>query len=214
MELADAIRGRRSVRKYTGTSVGKEVLERIIEAGQWAPTACNVQGFHFIVIDQPDVMARIIKGGGAAFLKNTRQAILVLYDNQTDNLEYHDNIQSAAAGIQNMLLTAHDLHVGTCWINHLPRIKYLRTLLSIPSWYDPIALVALGYFDQQPREVPRKRTIGEIVSYNTYAGTLTRAPKNPVLLTLRRLARKAYLYVSVFPPLQKIARKFEKKFDN
>lgn len=214
MELASAIKGRRSVRKYTGVPVEKDVLEKIVEAGQWAPTACNTQGFHFIVIDQPAIIDRIIKGGGAAFLKNARQAVLVLYDNQTDNLEYRDHIQSAAATIQNMLLAAHALNVGTCWINHLPRKKYLRGLLNIPPWYDPIALVALGYFDYQPREVPRRQKVGEIISYNTYAGTLARRPGNTLLLALRRLARRAYLHVSVIPSLQKIARKFEKKFDN
>ncbi|MDO8970881.1 MAG: nitroreductase family protein, partial [Saprospiraceae bacterium] len=99
MELGEAILGRRSVRRYTDEAVPHRVLEKIMEAGRWAPTACNVQGFRFIVIDDPQIFERIIQGGAAGFLKKVRQAILVLYDNQTDNVEYQDYVQSAAAGV-------------------------------------------------------------------------------------------------------------------
>lgn len=214
MELNEAIKGRRSVRKYTATPVEKHVLEQILEAGQWAPTACNVQGFRFIVIDSAEVLDQIVQGGAAAFLKNVKQAVLVVYDNQTDNLEYMDYIQSAAAAIQNMLLTAHALQVGTCWVNHLPRKNYLRTLLNIPACFDPIALITLGYYDYQPREVPRRKNVADIVSYNTYSFAADPKPKDKFRLLVRRLARKLYFHVSGMPIVRKIAGKYEKKFDN
>lgn len=214
MELGEAILGRRSVRRYTDEVVPRGVLEKIIEAGRWAPTACNVQGFRFLVIDDPQVFDRIIKGGAAGFLKKVRQAILVLYDNQTDNVEYHDYVQSAAAGIQNMLLTAHSLKVGTCWVNHLPRKNYLRRVLGIPYYLDPIALVTLGYFDQKTCEMPRRRELSDVVCYNEYSIRETVHPKKRLALIVKRLARKIYFFISAFDFLRKIANRIEKKFEN
>jgi nitroreductase len=214
MDIDEAIRNRRSVRKYSSKQVEKNIIEKIIEAGQWAPTACNFQGYRFIVIDNPELFARITRRGAADFLKDVKQAILVLYDNQTDNFEYKDYIQSASAAIQNMLLKAHALQVGTCWINHLPRKQYLRKLLRIPAYYEPIALIALGYYDKEPSAVPRKKILSQIICYNTFSFDDNHEKKNIILLSIKIIARKIYLYLSVFPFLRKLAGKFEKKFDN
>lgn len=215
MDLNQAIFTRRSVRKYNETPVEKETIKKIIEAGCHAPSACNVQGWHFIVIDDRAIINEILSNGAAAFLKNTRQAIFVVYDNRTDNDEYNDYIQSASACIENMLLMAHSLSVGACWINFLPPKKTVRRILNIPNQYEPIAMISIGYYDQKLNERPRKYTLDQVISWNRFSGTVTenQEKKN---IRLRKIARKIYLHlpVSMKKRLGNLLDKKEKKFDN
>lgn len=213
MELDTALVNRRSVRIYSNKRVEDSVIYQIIEAGTWAPSACNVQGWRFIVIDQKDIFSAILKHGAAAFLKSTNQAILVLYNNNTDNLAYSDHIQSASACIENMLLKAYSLGVGACWINNLPEKKKLRELLNIPKHYDPIALVSIGYAAQSPNPRPRKHALDELVCYNTFSLDRTEG-KGGASLRIKRVARKIYYKLPFKSKLMKFADKFEKKFDN
>ena len=151
--------------------------------------------------------------GAATFLNSAKQAILVLYDNQTDNVEYNDYIQSASACIQNMLLKAHSIGVGTCWVNNLPTKNKLRNLLNIPKQYSPIALISLGYYEQQINNRPRKCPVEENVSYNLFDFNVEKK-KNPFKLGIKRFARKVYKHLPFKKVLLKIVGKLEKKFDN
>lgn len=215
MDIEEAIKGRRSVRKYTDKIIEKSIIKKIVEAGQWAPTACNRQDFYFIVIDSPKIIYKIIQHGAANFLKNTKQAILVIYNNETDNLEYKDHIQSASAAIQNMLLRAYSLNVGSCWVNYLPRKNYLRKLLHIPKQYDPIALIALGYCSNESFVVPRKKELLQIISYNIFDFKDTHKKKNVFLLRVKVILRTFYFYFPGLPVFfRKLIVKWEKKFKN
>lgn len=215
MELENAILTRRSIRKYTDTPVEKEVIEKIINAGMWAPSACNVQGWRFIVIDDKKLLNDIVDNGAATFLRNVKQAIVIVYDNRTDNTEYNDYIQSASACIENMLLMAHSLSVGTCWVNFLPSKFRLRKLLNIPSGYDPIALISLGYYEQKINERPRKYDAKDIIYWNKFE-SIQESEGNMFKLRLKRIMRKVYflLPVTLKKKTNSILDKKEKKFDN
>lgn len=216
MELEKAILSRRSIRKYSDRLVEKEVIEQIIEAGIWAPSACDVQGWRFIVIDDKSILNNIVDNGAATFLRNANQAIVVVYDNRSDNVEYSDHIQSASACIENMLLMATSLSVGTCWVNFLPSKSKLRKILQIPSCYDPIALICLGYYDQQINERARKYRKEEIIFWNKFNSTVEVPDGKNITLNIKRLIRKVYFSLPL--PLKKrlssILDKKEKKFDN
>lgn len=212
MELDAAITGRRSIRKYTDTPVSDDTLRSIIQAGVWAPSACNLQQWKFIIINDSAIFEKLYKMGSASFVKNARQAILVLYNNQTDNVEYSDYIQSASAAIENILLKAHSLHVGTCWVNNLPNKGKLRQLFSIPAGYDPIALVTLGYYEQNAPNRARKYDIDSLIAYNhfSFCETEKRAWWK---VYFKRIARKIYKRMPFKPFLLKFVGKLEKKFD-
>lgn len=215
MELETALSERRSIRVYDKNKVvEKEIIEEIIAAGTWAPSACNVQGWKFIVIDDKNIFIEILKSGAATFLKNVSQAIFVIYDNRTDNFEYNDYIQSASACIENMLLKAHSLNVGTCWINNLPEKKRIKKILNIPWNYEPIAMISLGYYSQKVNRRERKYKIEELISYNKYDFPVEKKDSKYRKLQLRRFARKVYYKLPWKKTALKIAGKFEKKFDN
>lgn len=168
MDIEEAIFTRRSVRKYLDKPVEDEIISKIISAGFWAPSACNRQGWKFIVIKDKKIKEELVREG-VIHLKNPPAGIFVLYDKRNLNKEYQDHIQSGAAAIQNMHLMAHSLGIGTCWVAHLPRKKRLRRLLDIPWNYEPIALVTLGYYEKKPKAPKRKfENVEELVCYNRF----------------------------------------------
>lgn len=213
MNLENAIRGRRSVRIYNDTLVDNTDIRNIIEAGIWAPSACNLQQWKFIVINEQDTFAELYRLGAASFLKDVKQGILILYNNQTDNLEYNDYIQSAAAAIENMLLKAYSLGIGSCWINNLPNKKVLRKFFDIPEYYDPIALVTVGYPAQKVNERERKYTIDQVISYGKFNFKET-SHKSKGKVAFKRIARKIYKVMPMKTVVNKVVGKMEKKFDN
>lgn len=213
MELKEAILNRRTIRHYNDTPVTREEIRELINAAIHAPSACNLQQWRFVVIDDAVLLQKIQKAGAATFLKDVKQAILVTYSNQTDNVEYMDYVESAAAAIENMLLMATELKIGACWINNLPPKGRLRKILSIPKSIDPIALVSIGHFDTDSKEIKRKRLADEVISYNTFAFENVEN-KNRFQLTFRRLMRKIYKHLPFKEVLHRVAEKYEKRFDN
>lgn len=167
MELKEAIFKRRSVRKYLRKPVEKTLIEKVLESAIWAPSACDLQGWRFIVVEDEERKRELIKQG-VVKLKNVPVGIFVIYDNRTRNPEYQDHVQSAAAAIQNMLLTAHSLGLGGCWFCALPPKECLRKMLKLPWHYDPIALVAIGYPAESPKEVLRKKAVPDLWCYGEF----------------------------------------------
>jgi len=171
MNIDKAIHSRRSVRIFTEQLVDLEFIHQIIDAGRWAPTATNKQEARFIYIDDKNIISKLCSLGTAYFVENCQQMVLVLYDNRIDNVEYHDDVLSAAAVIQNMLLKATQLGIGTCWVANLPSKAALRKLFDIPAYYDPISLIVLGHAVRKPKEVKRKQGLDAILFYNCFDKT-------------------------------------------
>jgi len=167
VDVIEAIRTRRSVRQFRGQPVEDAKINRVIEAGRWAPSACNIQGAIFIVVKDEKRKKSLVEAG-IGKLKNTPVGIFVLYDSRTNNREYSDHIQSGAAAVQNMLLTAHALGLGAVWICDLPPQKRMRELLGYPWYYTTIALIRLGYPSAEPRGVKRKHSLEEVCHFESF----------------------------------------------
>ncbi len=214
MELGQAIKTRRSVRKFSDKKLEPGMLEKIIEAGNSAPSHCNTQGWKFIFIDNEKIKEKIFNAGGSYAIKNAPYGILVLYNTTlSDNLEYKDWIQSASAAMQNMLLTIHDLGLGGCWICHLPNKKTLRKILSVPGGYSPIAYLIFGYPAQDLKPMPRQHSVKEILSYNKF---IWPKEKMPLKIYFSRLAKKIYFILPTFIKkiIMPLTDKHVKKFHN
>lgn len=215
MDLFEVINGRRSVRRYSDRKLSKEDLEKIIEAGIYAPSACDIQGWRFLVVDNPKLIKELVDRGAASFIKGAPIGILVIYDNRTENIEYLDHIQSAAASIENMLLAASSLGIGSCWVCHLPRKQELRELFEIPGHYDPIAYISLGYFNEKTKIRPRKKKVSELISYNKFDFNVNEMPNSGLnSFFLKRLLRRVYYLLPFKKYIHNIInKKFEKKFE-
>ena len=149
---------RRSIRDFDlNKKVEQEKIKKIIEAANWAPSACNGQAWHFIIIDEKKILDRLIKKG-LLKAKDTPVVIFVYYRKyikQKPINEYlPDHVQSASAAIQNMLLMAASLGLGTCWINSIG--AKMHRFIKAPFGYEFIAMLRLGYPKKAIKEQPRK----------------------------------------------------------
>jgi nitroreductase len=215
MDVFEAIKNRRSIRRFEDRPVPEELVRKIVEAGQWAPSACNRQAWKFIIVDSREVKNRILKETTAYFVGKAPLLIFVVYSNRTDNLEYKDHLLSAAMAVQNMQLAAHALGLGACCINNLPVKSRLRKILNIPRSYDPVALLCMGYPKTVPKPMKRKEDLDGILCRNGF-NFKNKQPAIDVKLYLKRVTR--FLYYRCPAPVKKLmdplARKFEKKFED
>ena len=213
MSLSDAIVTRRTARSYKPELVPFELFNEIVKLTMHAPTACNEQQWKIIYIDDTDLLYELYERGSAAFIKNTQQAFLFLYNNFTDNIEYRDDIQSAAAFLNTFQLVAHSVGVGSCWINHLPNKGELKRLLKIHKRYDPIALMTFGYYRNRVKMVPRKKEATQMISKNKFEYESLNFDKTKNIFA-RTIFRWIYYHIpAVFrKKFGKRSLKYEKKF--
>src|SRR5260221_439425 len=109
----------------------------------------------------------------------------------------------------------HSVGVGTCWLGHLPNKGEVRRLFGIHCYFDPVALVAFGYYREKVKMRPRKRSPGRIIFRGRFerAGLEFSTSKN---VAVRRIARTVYYLLPAFlrRRLRRLSLKYEKKFYN
>lgn len=156
MDLFDGIYNRRSIRKYTEVTVDNPTIEKIIKAGMYAPSAVNKQPWHFVVFRDNSIVSEIIQvHPNASMLEGASAGILICFDTKLQHDEGYGPVDCSAA-TQNMLLAAHGLGLGACWIGIYPRtarIEALHKLFSLPEHVIPFAVISVGYPDQE-RKTP------------------------------------------------------------
>lgn len=158
METFQAIINRRSIRKYKSEKIEEEKIQSLLRAAMYAPSAMNLQPWHFIVINSLDVINETVKSvPHAEMIKQSGAAILICGDS---SLEKNESwlIQNCSAAVQNILLAAFDLGLGSCWIavHGMDEIvKNLKGQFKLPSEIIPIALVAIGYPDEEVKAEER-----------------------------------------------------------
>lgn len=169
MDLFDAINTRRSVRKYTNQPVGRDVLAKIVAAGAEAPSGCNVQGKQYVIVDDPDLMAKIRPMSPA--LTGAQAAIVLLMD--PIGTKYGDFwVQDASAAMQNMLLAAVGLGYGACWVEGQVRghEDELHEMLGVPENLRIWSLLPVGV-PAGPSKRPPKPLPAEVTHTNRFGQT-------------------------------------------
>lgn len=147
---------RRSIRKYKNKKVSDEQIEQLLKAAMHAPSAGNEQPWHFIVIKERDTLNEITKYHPyTQMLKEAPLAIIPCGD--TRNLRYDGMfwIQDISAAIQNILLQAESMGLGTCWCGVYPReelVSSISKITNLPDYIKPVAVIAVGY-PSEKREV-------------------------------------------------------------
>ena len=169
MDTFEAIKTRRSIRRFKNKEVTPELLEEIIEAGMYAPSARNEQPWHFMVISDRLLKDKLMKAHPyAGMLDQAPLAILVCGDTKLETSKGYWPIDCSAS-TQNILLAAHAAGLGAVWLGVHPRQERkeaIRNIFSLPSNIEPFALIALGYPDEQ-KEMPNRFNAGRI-RYNRW----------------------------------------------
>jgi nitroreductase len=147
MDTIDAILTRRSVRKYTSEPLTDEQVETLLKAAMYAPSGGNRQPWHFVVIRSREALEGVAKFHEyASFLGQAQLGILVCAEEKLARPGRW--IMDCAAATQNILLAAHALGLGACWIGIQPepgRIEGFRALANLPEGVHPVSLVAVGH---------------------------------------------------------------------
>ena len=171
MELFKAIRTRRSIRSFRPDPVEDKKLEKVLQSGIDAPSAGNLQGRDFYVFrrgENREKLAEIAFGQG--FVAEAPVVIVVCANESRSSARYKSrgkslySIQDASIAIENMLLAAHALGLGTCWVGAFDEDK-LSKEFSLPSGVRPIAIIPLGYPAQKPTK-PARLLTKDVVHYD------------------------------------------------
>lgn len=172
MTLTEILKKRRSVRRFDGRAVPREVLENLLQLTLTAPSSKNTRSTRFMVIDKPELMEKIseMRDFGSQFLKDAPCAVMIMGDTAVDL--WVDNASISATIMQ---LAAEEAGLGSCWvhINERPRKReepdganaadYLRTFLPIPADCKPLCFVALGYPADTPKPHGEKDDADKII---------------------------------------------------
>jgi len=164
MSLVDVILSRRSIRRYEQKEIPKDVLEKILEAGRQAPSAMNRQPWHFIVLTDREIKKGLSKGFFNRHIKDS--AVTVVGCAYAGFLDRRWSIVSTSIALQNMVIAAWAMGIGSCWIGDFREDKVKR-LLNIPDKWKVVALVSFGYPAEKPKP-KRKKPIEKIVSFNKF----------------------------------------------
>ena len=147
MDVLEALRTRRSIRKYTKEEIPEGDIRKIIEAGMSGPSAANSQPWHFIIIKSRSILNEIPKASPyAQMAKDAAIAIVVCGDLKLDRVPQFWQ-QDCSIAAQNILLAAHSLGYGAVWTGAYPmedRYKNLQKLLGIPLSIIPLAVIPIG----------------------------------------------------------------------
>lgn len=158
MTVLETILTRRSIRKYIQKEVPEELIDKILEAAMYAPTARNTQSWQFVVIKDRTLLDKLaVVHPYAKMLKYAPLAVLVCGDKSIEDDEAYLN-QNCSAATQSLMLGAHALGLGSVWLGVYPkaeRIDPIRELLKIPTHILPISLISVGWPDEV-RETPQR----------------------------------------------------------
>lgn len=179
MEVMEAIKGRRSIRKFKPRPVEKALISTLLEAARWAPSWANTQCWRFIVVQDPEVKTRLAEccPSGKRWAATVKDAPVVLVacaelgrsgwykgGPVTDKGDWF--MFDTALACQNIMLVAHSLGLGTVPIGYFDA-QSAAQILAVPKNTKVVLLLPVGWPDEQP-EAPSRRQLDEIAFAERY----------------------------------------------
>lgn len=167
MSLYEQVISRRSIRQFKSLPIRRELLLKLVNAARLAPSAANRQPLEYVIVDDEDVKAKLFPClKWAAYIapegdpkpgQEPAAYIVVLVNTKIRQSGFERDV---GAAMENMILSAWEEGVGSCWIISLNKEK-MRPILDIPSEYSIDSVLALGY----PLEDPVVEDMKENVKY-------------------------------------------------
>ena len=166
---------RTSIRQYKDQPVEQEKIDIMLKAAMAAPTAVNLQPWHFIVINDKKTIDML------AGPRPTNAPLMIAVCGNTDKTTMPDGkgklpdfwVQDVSAATENLLLAAHALGLGAVWTGVYPameRVADVANVLNCPNNIIPLAVVRIGYPDEAPE--PKDKFKEENISYNKFGGKM------------------------------------------
>ena len=184
MDAFEAIKKRRSIRRFKDEQVPREVLLKLLEAGRCAPSAANKQPLEYIVVDDEEVVSKVFEQlAWAAYVQPRRDppagkrpaAYIIVLVCEDKELGKYGTVDAAAA-IENMLISACAEGLGTCWLASVNREKVSK-ILGIEAGYVINSVVAIGVPDEEPE---MEDCVDESIEYYLDDNDRLHVPKRPL----------------------------------
>jgi nitroreductase len=171
-EVLKALRERRSIRRYKPEQITDEELQAVLEAGTWAPTGMGRQDPWIVAVQRPELVERLDAMNAAVWGREHpfygAPTIVLVFG--SDPAEWANSTADGSLVLGNMMLAAHAVGLGSCWINReremfaTPEGKALMRELGLPDGLVGIGALALGYPASFPPTVkPRKADYYRII---------------------------------------------------
>jgi nitroreductase len=153
MDVFEAIRNRTVVRQFKPDIIPDDLLLKILEAARWAPSPFNTQPWEFIIIKDKETLKSIAGYARySGYLENAPMAVAVVVPPLDGKFSWINSIgeprYAAAMAVQNMMLTAWELGIGTCWVS-IEREK-VSELLKVPGTHFVLTVIPVGYPEMTP----------------------------------------------------------------
>jgi nitroreductase len=166
MDALEALRTRRSCRRFLDKPIDRAIVEQVIDAGRLAATACNEQPWEFVCVTDPAMRARIAKfAEHGPFIADAPLCIVVM------SKEWIFYMEDGAAATQNILVATHALGLASCWVagDKKEWAPALCSMLGAPAGIRLISLIAVGY-PARPLICPPKRPLTEVLHWEKFQG--------------------------------------------
>lgn len=162
MDFNEVIKNRRSVRSFQRKPIEREKINKILEAGLWAPSAGNTQEWRFIKIENESLKGKIAEiAGGQAFIAEAPVVIVLCADLKEIERAYGErgvrlySLLDCGMAAQNLMLTATAEGLGACPVGAFDE-ETLKALLRLPDNLRPVLIIPMGYPAEKISQRSRK----------------------------------------------------------
>ncbi|UCG71169.1 MAG: nitroreductase family protein [Thermoplasmata archaeon] len=171
MDLLEAVKARRSIRRYKPTPIPDEILQKVLSAARLAPSANNSQPWKFVVVRDEDLKIKLIQACNNKKWIAEAPIVIVACGFPDEADAYMGGYMNSfavdvAIALDHLVLTATNLGLGSCWIGRFKEEK-VKNILEIPQDVKVVALIPLGYPNEEPEQSGRKN-LSEIVCYDKF----------------------------------------------
>ncbi len=167
MNVLTLTKNRHSVRSFLPTAVEREKIDYLLECARWSPSAVNAQPWHFIVVQEESNKQALHQCYERDWFKQAPMYLIVCGNHKESWKRKFDNKDHCAIDIaiavEHIVLAVQEVGLGTCWVCNFNPILCAR-LFSLPSHIEPIAILPIGYPNDEITEKKRK-SIDEIVEW-------------------------------------------------
>ncbi|HQG31004.1 MAG TPA: nitroreductase [Deltaproteobacteria bacterium] len=164
--MKDAIRSRRSIRKFSDQVVPDNLVDEILDAGRWAPSGLNNQPWRFAVIRDAGLKGEISGLTAYGSIVRSANVIIAVFFDTSSGYDRTKDLQAIGACIENMLLCIHEQGLGGVWLGEILKSgSEMKALLGAPDTYEFMAAIALGYSKGWPPRAPARKPLSELVFF-------------------------------------------------
>ncbi len=222
--VLDVIHSHRSIRKFRNKKILRGLINKIVEAGQRAPSACGMQTYSFVLITDSSVREKLAKAIGRQKCMEQAPAWIVICADMARQLElfkilnvktdfgplgkFIPSVIDASLAAENMMLAAESLGLGTVFIGSIWDVmKKVADILQAPKNVLPMLLLCLGYPDEEPPKRPRW-PLKAVLHENCYA-----MPSQELMMQYYRKANEELVEMDYFrKDVRNWAEHWQRKF--